>query len=408
MDLYVERQCIDQMKAGNLAKFLLLFDAYFVDVYKYVVRRIGLQPEAEKLVSLVFIDALGQVQNTPMDIGYQIWLYSLAKPRVFDYINKHGFTGVAVLGADTADETVAQAEKMFSKMSLEEREILRLKFFEEVTDGDVMTILGIEEGTIGPKIYRVLKRAHFLLFGESDEKQGVYFGELSGLLARLRELEKIEEPVAFKLNLRADISGRIDRRDLAIELEPVEEKKGPVEPPVELKGGQVGSNDPAKIFVQAVKEMKEEERARELREQLKFEKSEQVMDFIDRWKYAIAIVPAFLIAFVGYFIIKAIYFGVDSELIARKYITNCGIEISYVGDFSDGEIRGVNAGIADRLCDHFEVQGLVLKRADDGKVEVLVDVPEYLLEYKFAYRFDFWKIKEYARISNSDKKSGKV
>lgn len=407
MDLYVERQCIDQMKAGNLAKFLLLFDAYFIDVYKYVARRIGLGPEAESLSRLVLLDALGQVQNTPMDIGYSIWLYGLAKPRVFDHINKHGFTGVAVLGADLADEAVRQAEKMFSKMSLEEREILRLKFFEEVTDGDVMTILGTEEATIGPKIYRVLKRAHFLLFGESDERQGVYFGELSGFLSRLRELEKVEEPVAFKLSLKADLSGRIDRRDLAIEAEPVVEKKGPVQPPVDLKGAKLGSNDPAKIFVEAVKEMREEERAKELREQLKFEKSEQLMDFIDKWKYALAILPAILIAVVGFFIIKGLNLG-GPELIAREYTTNCGIEVSYVGDFSDGEIRGVNAGIADRLCDHFDVSNLVLKRADDGKVDVLVGVPDFLLEYKFAYRFDFWKIKEYARIPDSNKKSGQV
>jgi hypothetical protein len=54
--------------------------------------------------------------------------------------------------------------------------------------------LGIEDGTIGPKIYRVLKRAHFLLFGESDERQGVYFGELSGFLARMRDLEYIDVP----------------------------------------------------------------------------------------------------------------------------------------------------------------------------------------------------------------------
>ena len=88
MDLYVERQCVDKMKGGNSKQFLLLLDANFVDVYGYVARRVGDRAEVEKIVRLTFLDALGQIGNTPTDVSYLIWLYSLAKPRVWDYIAK--------------------------------------------------------------------------------------------------------------------------------------------------------------------------------------------------------------------------------------------------------------------------------------------------------------------------------
>ena len=76
MDIHVEKQCVDQMKSGNTRQFLMLFDAYFSDLYKYVARRVGHGEDTELIVRLTFLDALGQIQNTPVDTGYLIWLYN--------------------------------------------------------------------------------------------------------------------------------------------------------------------------------------------------------------------------------------------------------------------------------------------------------------------------------------------
>lgn len=414
MDLYVERQCIDQMKAGENKQFLLLLDAYFFDLYKYVARRVGEGDAAEKIVRLVFLDALGQIQNTPTDSGYVVWLYSLARPRVNDYIERNGFPEIqGVISSDEKiaeggdqGEVLAKSEKMFGKLSMEEREILRLKFFEEVADGDVMTVLGIEEGTIGPRIYRVLKRAHFLLFGESDERQGVYFGELSGFLARMRELEDITIPEAFRLSFKADISARVERRDFAIE---AEEPLAPKRPPVDIKDQPIGSNDPAKIFVEAVKEMRQEEAEERLREQAKLDKQEAIFDFIDKWKILFISGPVVLVVLIVSFI--AFNFannGKQGLVVERGYPTECGVEVSFDGAFSDGEMRSINSGISDKVCGNFEVSRLKIAKLDDGKVVVDVDVPNWFLEYGFVKKSQDWRIKKYERTPAGDKKSGKV
>ncbi len=411
---------MDQMKQGNIKQFLLLFDANFLDVYRYVFRRVGEGEEAERIVRLVFLDALGQIQNIPTDTSYLIWLYGLAKPRVWDQISRSSFPekqGLISREGIVKDESeagkedlIGKAEKMFKKLSLEEREILRLKFFEEVADGDVMTILGAEDATIGSKIYRVFKRAHFLLFGESDERQGVYFGELSSFLSRVREAEKIVIPEAFKLSLRADLSGRIDRREFAVDAEQVEESV-PKEPPVKVIGEDfVGSNDPAKIFVEAVKEMKEEEERQRLKDQLRFEREERVFDFFERWKRELTIIPGVIfVGVVAIFLISffdiSIFGGGEIE---RGYPTDCKIEVDFKGNFSDGEKRNVNQGISDKICGHFEVSRLLITRLGDGKLKVDVDVPQWLLEYRFVKKIKDWRIKEYARTLSGNKKSGKV
>lgn len=429
MDLYVERQCIQQMRDGNIKQFLLLFDANFVELYKYVSRRVGVGEVADKIIRLTFLDALGQIQTTPSEGSYLVWLFGLTKSRVWEEISRSSFPErqglISAVPADGQpqssenEEAIMKVEKMMKKLSLEEREIFRLKFFEEVSDGDVMTIIGISEGAIGAKIYRVLKRAHFLIFGESDERQGVYFGELTGLLSRVRELERIMIPEVFKLSLRADLSSRIDRREFAINSEPMEEE-GPKAPPVTVVTEAFkGSNDPAKIFVEAVKEMREEEEIQRLQDNLRFEKEEKVFDFLEKWKWAFALVPG--VVFFGLIGIFIFNLFIGDGLIKRGYITACNIEVSFKGDFGDGEKRNVNKGISDKICGHFDVKKLLITRLDDGKVQVNVDVPQWLLEYKFAKKLkdpsagvaaainsENWRIKEYARTLSGDEKSGKI
>ncbi len=403
MDLYVERQCIDQMKSGNLRSFVLLFDANFEAVYRYVARRIEDNSEVERIVRLTFLDALGQVQNTPTDVNYIVWLYSLAKPRVWEYMAKVAFPQKKGLmeqreGKESSDLLV-KAEKMMMKLSLEEREILRLKFFEQVSDGDVMATLGLSEGTIGPKIYRVLKRAHFLLFGESEERHGVYFGELSGLFERLRDAENVEIPEAFKLNLKVDLTNRIERRDFAIEAEQVKEAPKPFEE-------KTGSSDPAKIFVDAVREMRADEAKEAEIEREKFEKREVIIDFVDRWKsWLVGLPVAVLVMGLGVFVV---WDYLDDLGVKRGFPDGCAIEVAFEGDFSDGEKRSVNEGISKRICDHFEVKKLLISRKDDGVVEVKVDVPEWNLQYRFVQKIKDWRIKKYERTLSSNKKSGEV
>lgn len=424
MDLYVERQCVEQMKDSDPKKFLMLFDANFEALCKYVFRRVGDSGEAEKILRLAFLDALGQIQNTPVDIGYIVWLYSLAKPRVWEYVSRTSFpTKQGLIGADEVEvakkgesDFVEKVSRMLKKLSLEEREILQLKFFEEVADGDVMTVLGTTEGVIGPKIYRVLKRAHLLLFGESDEKQGVYFGELSGFLAKARDLEKIEIPMVLKLSLRADLEKRIDRKEMAIESEEVSEFAGKEMPFVTREEANAnfsrseksGSKDPAKIFVAAVKEMKEEEALSQLKEQRKFEREEFIMDVVERFKGVLLAIPVLiLVVMVAIFVFGNLDFE-DEKLVERGYPTACSIEVEFDGDFTDGEKRSVNSGVSDRLCDHFEVKKLLISRKDEGKVEVKVDVPRWFLDYKFAKKMKEWRIKEYAKTTDSDQQSRKI
>ena len=90
----------------------------------------------------------------------------------------------------------------------------------------------------------------------------------------------------------------------------------------------------------------------------------------------------------------------------RGYPTDCKIEVDFKGNFSDGEKRNVNQGISDKICGHFDVNRLLITRLGDGKLKVDVDVPQWLLEYRFVKKIRL-ENKEYARHFSGNKNPGK-
>ncbi|MBT4735550.1 MAG: RNA polymerase sigma factor [Candidatus Marinimicrobia bacterium] len=233
-------------------QFLLLFDDSFADLYRYVARRVSDEIVREQVVELVYMDAIGQMATCPNDVNFSTWLYSVARGRVAEYvkgsivgagvaIESPVFEGASIMDGVYDDEfkLKQQADTFFSTLTLEEREIVKLKFFEELTDGEVLYVLGLAEGTVGAKIYQVLRRGYEVLFGEVSEGGDVYYGELHSFLARLKGIEKIPFPETFKLKLRTEITNKLERM---------------------YSGSfQTGSKDPAKAFVYAAKGMSKEE-----------------------------------------------------------------------------------------------------------------------------------------------------
>lgn len=422
MDIFVESQLLDQVRAGGTSKFLLLFDNYFDAVYKYVVRRVVDHKQAGEIARLVFLDALGQITAIPSDVTFEVWMYSLAKERVWTYLNANGFPiqseilidihSIAAEARETVQAMAIKAQGLMAKLSLEEREILKLKFFEQVSDGDVMVVLNSDDTNIGPKIYRVLKRAYFYLFGERSETQGVYFGELGGFFEQLKKWENIQITETAKTTIRSEVENRVLQKDFAVDVESVSTTSSMAKPFAEKRPFEsdmpVGSDDPAKIFVNAVKEMRQEEAEKTARKREEFEKRELFFDFFDRWKNTFILVPVLLLLVVGgYVFFRLINFG--GEEVALYQAENCEILISFQGKFSDAEKSTINEHINNRICGVFEVEKLLLNRLESGEVAVYVDLPNWLMEYGFRQKkIKDWRIYHYARTSYSDKESGEV
>jgi len=223
MDLQTESIYKEDM-SSDPRRFMPLFDENYSGLYRFVARRIEDEVVREQIVRISILDAIGQMETCPKDINFLTWLYKIAKERVGEYAKKGVggmsgtiespiFDGASVTEGVYDDEykLKQQAEGYFSLLTYDEKEIVRLKFFEELTDGEVMYVMGFSAGNVGAKIYQVLKRSYEVLFGKVDEYAGVYYGELYSFLSRLKGIEKIPVPEVFKLKLKAEVINKLDK-----------------------------------------------------------------------------------------------------------------------------------------------------------------------------------------------------
>ncbi|MDX9970539.1 MAG: sigma-70 family RNA polymerase sigma factor [Candidatus Gracilibacteria bacterium] len=413
MDLYVEKQCVERLIAGETRQFLNLFDANFGEVFKYLKRRINDDAEVERILRFTFLEALSLYKESPKDSSYLVWLLSLAKKRVYSYLEgnrdfRFDFSSILKKVAnDSQEKDISKVLSMFSKLSSEESEIIKLKFFEQVADSDIMIILGIDPESVGARIYRVLKRAHFLIFGEGNENQGVYFGELSGMLASFMENEKIAVPEALRLGFKAQLSAKIDNSELILDRELIKEMKANEENRQNrqnlIKNNMnKGSNDPAKVFVSAANSMNEQEKQKvydEYQVKKQFEedeafrkemKKDEFWEMIDSIKGVLIFVPVmiFILVLSGIFLYKYWPFG------------GCDFVVAYSEDLTEEEISDLKNKVANPICKYYgDVSEMTITRLSDDKVDVYAVRKELDLKYMFDTRgTDDWYVKKFEKL----------
>ncbi len=171
-------QKLVQEAQADPQKFAVLYDKYFDQIYRYVYRRVSDKETVHDLVSQTFYDALAHIKSFEWR-GYPFssWLYKIAHNNVLKWYReqskaqKVGLDDIGELVDHDADSTgdASRKEKQFEvqrvldQLDHEEREIIRLKFFEEVSNIEIAEIMGLSANHIGVKVYRTLKKVKQLI-----------------------------------------------------------------------------------------------------------------------------------------------------------------------------------------------------------------------------------------------------
>jgi RNA polymerase sigma-70 factor, ECF subfamily len=158
--------------------FGALYDKYFAQIYRYVARRVNDKDTAHDIVSQTFFDALSHIESFEWrGFSFSAWLYKIAHNNVLKWYREQSKATLVTLdeGRNIADkeehpiknlirnESKGEVTKVLNKLDLEEREIIRLKFFEEVSNVEIAEIMGLSANHIGVKVFRVLKKVKLLI-----------------------------------------------------------------------------------------------------------------------------------------------------------------------------------------------------------------------------------------------------
>jgi len=138
-----------------------LYEEYYDKIARYVYVHIGNKEEAEDIAGEVFLKALKSLKSyREQGVPMQGWLFRIAHNLTVDYLRKMGkrrtvpIDSVALPGndnpADTAEKNIEfeRVIEAMKQLTTEQREVINLRFFGELTSKEVSSILGKSDGAV--------------------------------------------------------------------------------------------------------------------------------------------------------------------------------------------------------------------------------------------------------------------
>jgi RNA polymerase sigma-70 factor (ECF subfamily) len=167
MDLDKEQELVNKAKE-SLQAFDELYDYYLPKIFAYVMNRSASREVAEDVTSQTFMKAMLKIRSFKYKgFSFGAWLYRIAHNTLIDYFRKNPNLKTADLekvdSGDRADSVAQRLERQriileaLRKLPKQYQEVLSLKFFEELSNGEIAGILGCRKETLAVKLHRSLK-----------------------------------------------------------------------------------------------------------------------------------------------------------------------------------------------------------------------------------------------------------
>lgn len=173
-----EDELVERSKCDKQA-FSHLYDIYFPKIYGFVIKRVGHQQVAEDIVSVVFIKVYANINKyKKRKCSFSAWIYKITNNTLIDYYRKTGkrksvpLEGVPEVNfaVDPIDIEAIQDAKtvrvVIEKLSPKYQQILNLKFFAQLDNGEIAEVLDVTANNAGVLIYRALQsfKKHYIKY----------------------------------------------------------------------------------------------------------------------------------------------------------------------------------------------------------------------------------------------------
>jgi RNA polymerase sigma factor (sigma-70 family) len=182
---------IEQIIAGNSNAFSHLVDKHKDKAYNLAFRICGNHEEAEELAQDSFLKAYRSLNSFKMKSSFATWLYRIVYNTSISHvrIKKKGVLSLEDFPADATDfigsnTTEEEAEKDYrnalvnfalQKINEDERGLISLYYYEELSSEEISDVTGISKSNIKVKLFRA--RQKMLEIIEKVEKKNLIYHE---------------------------------------------------------------------------------------------------------------------------------------------------------------------------------------------------------------------------------------
>ncbi len=164
---------------GDRESFNALYTATVNEVYRYLRSQSGNETVAEDLAANVFLKAWKSAASYRTGSkSYRRWLFAIAKNELVDYWRQARHS-IPVDGMEIADESLGAAfdgpgvdrgrvNRALLALTAEQREVVVLRFFSELSHAEIGKVLGKREGAVRAQLLRALRQMRKVLNNAAD------------------------------------------------------------------------------------------------------------------------------------------------------------------------------------------------------------------------------------------------
>jgi RNA polymerase sigma-70 factor, ECF subfamily len=166
---------LTRAKSGEEEAFGELYDLYFKKIYKFIYYRVSHKEVAEDLAEDVFVKAHTKLSSLSENNSFEGWLYQIARNLVIDYYREKKSTIALEEIENTLEyetnivDIVSLKEqqkvliKLLKELTSDQQAVIKLKFFEDLDNPEIATLLGKEEGAVRVIQHRAIARLQELI-----------------------------------------------------------------------------------------------------------------------------------------------------------------------------------------------------------------------------------------------------
>jgi RNA polymerase sigma factor (sigma-70 family) len=191
MDYKGDITYIEEVLSGKVNSFRYIVDRHKDKAYNLAFRICGNREEAEEIAQDSFIKAYRSLKGFKMKSSFATWLYRIVYNTAISYvrIRKKGVLSLEDFPADATDftgtfENEEESEKEYKssllsfalqKISDEERGLVTLFYYEEMSIEEIADVTGISKSNIKVKLFRARQKMLELI--EKTEKKNIIYHE---------------------------------------------------------------------------------------------------------------------------------------------------------------------------------------------------------------------------------------
>ncbi|WP_044110790.1 RNA polymerase sigma factor [Xylanibacter brevis] len=169
-----EQQLIARILDGHAEDYGYFLTRYGQEVFRLVARLVPQQQDAEELVQDAFVRAFNRLDTYTGEAQFQTWLCRIAYNLAVSWLRKQKMKYISIdERPDISDadidrllddnSRVEQLRDACAQLTPDEQTLVNLYYYDEKPIRDIAYILGLEQGNIATRLFRIRKKLYLII-----------------------------------------------------------------------------------------------------------------------------------------------------------------------------------------------------------------------------------------------------